>query len=614
MCGIFALFLKRPLDEADIALGRAGRDALAHRGPDGVGEWLDRAAGVYLGHRRLAIIDPTPASDQPLRRDGWVIACNGEVYNYPELRGELERCGHGFLSAGDVEVLLAAWMEWGEQALDRVDAMFAFAVWDGRRAHVAVDPFGEKPLYYAETKDGVYLSSEIGPLAQLLDLTPELKGENLAAFLSFGYVPPPATAYRQVSRVDAATKITIENGAIVATRRYWTVPAFAPKGERAAPLSAGELDRLNEALIDSVRGRLLADVPLCLFLSSGVDSALVAAIASRELGASPRCVTVSFPRGQTADESADAAAIAAHLDLDHRVIESDDAAAAIGPDAVLDLFGQPCESLTSLSVHQMCRAAARSHKVGLTGSGGDEIFMGYGKHAHFFRFRRLYGMPEPVRLLLGNLARPLAGRSARLQRLGYDFGVRDCERYVAQKTFPTIGWLRKLDDFQAWCSKSFGDEKAPLEYLVAGYEITMSLPGLRLVAMDVGSMRAGVELRTPYLSRALVETIAEMDPRAFFAFGQKHVLRQLLARYLPAHLFDRPKRGFVFPQDLYLERYGNGVPEVPGVADHLVEEVWRRRNGAEGWRRSAVRLVSLGRFMGRHGAGAGGRERLTQAR
>lgn len=602
MCGIFSLFLNRPLTEADLALARAGRQALRHRGPDAEGEWYDLDAGVYLGHRRLSIIDPTSASNQPMVRDGSVLCHNGEIYNYPALKQQLRQTGVSFTSDGDTEVLLRAWQAWGEASLDRLDAMFAFALWDGQRGFLAIDPFGEKPLYTAETADGLYVSSEIGPLAELLELEPHLQGSDLAAYLSFGYVSPPATAYKEIRRVEAGTLLTIERGAVVRHKKYWSAPEFRHAAGPARTLSERDLDRLHEILVESVKGRLLADVPLCLFLSSGIDSSLVAAIASRDLDVKPRCITISYPNSSVPDESGEAAKVAAYLGLDHQVIETESDPSQVSPDNVLDLFGQPCESLTSLSVYQMCRAAAAGHKVALTGTGGDEIFFGYQKHSDIYRHRHFYGLPEWLRLALGACAGPIAARSARLAQLTYGFGVPDHQLYVAHKCYPTIDWLKRLEGFEEWTETAFGGPRRPLAEQTAQNEISHSLAGLRLVVMDAASMRASLELRTPFLNRNLVETIAEMDPRSFFAFGQKDVLRRLLKRYLPEHLVDRPKRGFVFPQDLYLEMHGREGLRIPGLRQDLIDEVWRRRNSSPGWRRQAVRLIALERFFARHQA------------
>jgi asparagine synthase (glutamine-hydrolysing) len=597
MCGVFALFLNRPLRPEDVALGRAGSEALRHRGPDGEGEWMDREAGVFLGHRRLAIIDPSPASDQPMARDGTVIAFNGEIYNFHDLKQRLQAGGVRFTTSGDVETLLRAWQTWGEDALDRLDGMFGFAIWDGREAHVAVDPFAEKPLFVAEMPDGVYVSSEIGPLAKLLGLRPDFSDEDLSAYLALGFFPPPTTVFPQIRRLPPATKLTIAEGAIAASRCYWDRPAFNPVNGTARPLTEGELDDLHGALIESLKGRLYADVPLCLFLSSGVDSALIAAIASQDLGVTPKALTVSFTQGKAHDESAEAAAIAAHLGLEHEIIESATDPAKAGPEAVLALFGQPGDELPSMAINQMSEIAARNYKVALTGMGGDEIFLGYGKHAHFYNYRRLYGLPEPLRLGMGAAARISASRTGRFSQMAYSVGTRNYERYIATKVYPAIDWYRKLNGFSSWSKHAFGAESRPLEYLVPDYELFDIMPGGRLTSMDVASMRASLELRTPFLNRNVLNAVANFDPRSLMAFGQKSVLRRLLARYLPKILFDLPKRGFVFPANIFLDNYQGALPNIPTLTQSQIEEAWHRRHEGRGWTTLAVRMALLDTFM-----------------
>ena len=596
MCGIFALFLNRPLNETDCSLGWAGMKALSHRGPDGSDEWLDVEHGVFIGHDRLAIIDPTPASDQPMQREDCVLAYNGEIYNFQALRAELEDAGLRFTTSGDAEVFLRAWQVWGEETLDRLDGMFASIFWDRQTAtaHLAIDPFGEKPLYWAQMKDGVYVSSELGPLAQLLRAEPKLEGDMLTAYLALGYVPAPDTAYPQIKRLSAASVLTIHHGQVQRVRRYWTPPIGEPGRGSVSPLSERELDRIHESLVDSLRVRLIADVPLCLFLSGGVDSPLVAAMTYRELGTTLDCITVAFPRGTVANEAPQASAIAQHLGLQHRIIESDEDSTRAGAGAVLDLFGQPNENITVLSVFQMARAAAaRGFKVALTGMGGDEIFYGYGKHVFFYRYRHLYNLPEPLRVVLGGLARAFSHFRPN-SHFGYFsrlIGVHDWERYLANKNYPAIEWLRRMPSFQSWAKRAFKGNTSPCELSVPFYEVTQVMPNSHLPSLDLGSMRASLELRTPFLSRKVAETVAEFDPRAFMAFGQKSVLRRLLTRYLPKELVDQPKRGFIFPADQFLNGFGDGVPVVPGVSTSATRSVWQRREEASGWRRLAVRLA-----------------------
>ena len=260
MCGVFCLFLNRPLADSDIALGRAGTTALAHRGPDGEGEWTDRKDGVFLGHRRLAIIDPSPASDQPMQRDGNVITYNGEIYNFRQLRQTLQAKGIRFQTNGDVEVIFRAWQTWLDEMFCRLDGIFAFAFWDGHRGVVATDAFGEKPLFYAETDDGLYFSSEIRPLAQLLGLPPSMDEVTLAAYLALGFIPPPRTAFEKIRRVSAAKRLIIEHGKIVDEKTYWQPPISEIGRGPMEPLSSAHLDAVATAL--NIRPRDLIVTPL----------------------------------------------------------------------------------------------------------------------------------------------------------------------------------------------------------------------------------------------------------------------------------------------------------------------------------------------------------------
>jgi asparagine synthase (glutamine-hydrolysing) len=596
MCGIFGCFLNRPLNEEDLTLCRSGRNALRHRGPDSCGEWYDRGSGVYLGHTRLSILDLSEAANQPLGLVHHVIAFNGEIYNFQDLRRDLKSRGFDFRSTGDTEVLLRGWTVWGEQVLDRLDGMFAFAIYDGARAYLAVDPFGEKQLYWAETREGIYVSSELSPLAALLEAEVDISEEKLSAYLSLGYIPAPATIFKKVYRLPAAHLMTCEQGRVKEVHPYWRHPVGIPGRGRVIPPGKGDLDRILDALVESVRGRLLADVPLCLFLSSGTDSPLVAAIAKKELGVDLHCLTVSFPRGQVADESAPAARIARHLDLEAEAVESDEDPTRAGARAVLDLFGQPNSNITVVSCYQISKAAAPRYKVALTGMGGDEIFCGYDKHAFFYRYRRLYAMPQVARFALGRVTSGLVRGHSRLAHFGPLLAVREWEFYLANKNYPCIGWLRKLPAFEGWAHKEFGT-KGPPEFAVPFYEVSQVMQNSQLPALDLGSMRASLELRTPFLNRKLNELLAQLDPRIFMAFGQKYVLRQLLSRYIPPQLTEKRKLGFIFPRDQFLKNYSGSISPIPILSEDLAEEVWQKRNRARGWADLAVRLLLLGEFL-----------------
>ena len=358
MCGIFGFALNRPLTPADIERGRRGTRMLVHRGPDGDGEWSAADLGVYLGHRRLAIIDLSPENAQPMAAGNNVLTYNGEIYNFEELRVELEDRGERFATSGDTEVLLKAWTVWGETALDRFDGMFAFGLFDGQHLHLVTDPFGEKPLYWAEDDEGVYFASESQVLVDLLNLRFAPTVDETASFISLGFMPIPDTGFERLHVVPPATHLIVGASGPRSCRRYWRPPPASPGRGRVEPLTTAELDRLNETLFVSLRRRVRADVPVGLFLSGGTDSVLTAAIVTKDLGLDLQAFTVSYPDGQ--DESQAAARIADFLGLPHRLIDSrEDDSWREASSVVANLLGVPSDNLTAMSVQQMSARARR---------------------------------------------------------------------------------------------------------------------------------------------------------------------------------------------------------------------------------------------------------------
>ncbi len=594
MCGIFGLFLSRSLTEADISLGRLGCEALAHRGPDGDGEWFDIDAGVYLGHRRLSILDLSDAASQPMKSNANVLSYNGEVYNFLELRSRLKGLGATFTSTGDTEVLLRGWEHWGSEVLDHIDGMFAFALWDGQHGYLSIDAFGEKQLFYAITSDGIYFSSELLPLAQLLEAERDINEELLTAYLCLGYFPSPATAYKKIKRLDPGTFLTINQGQVKEEKTYWKPSPLEAGRGRVRPLSEQNLDRIRDVLIQSIERRLLADVPLCLFLSSGVDSSLVASLLKCELEKDVTCLTVSFPRGAVVNEAPVARRIAGHLGLEFIEVESSETSSAAGADAVLDFFGQPNSGLTVIPQYQVASSAVSNFSVAIGGMGGDELFCGYFKHWFFYRYRHLYALPESLRLGLGGFAGMMPGSFSRIRHFSNLVGVRSKEFYLANKNYPCIEWLRQLPKYEEWTDSEFMGMEQP-ELSIPFYELTKIMANCQLPSLDLGSMRASLELRTPFLCRALIDELANHDARAFMAFGQKSVLRRLLGRYLPEELRDQPKMGFVFPADIFLKPYSDKAPDVSGLPRSFVDKAWENRS-AQGWSSIAVRLALLSQF------------------
>lgn len=582
MCGIFAMFLKRPLLPEDIAGARSALTAIAHRGPDGSGEWFDEAEGVYLGHRRLSIIDLSEASAQPICRGAGILAFNGELYNFKELRKELETEGFGFVSQGDGEVFLRGLQRWGRGMFDRADGMFALTYWDGAIATVAVDAFGEKPLFVAQTADGVYLCSEIAPLANLLGCVPRMDEEDWVAYLGLGFIPQPRTVYPGIEMMPPGSWREIRQGRAGLICRYWRPPPPQVGRGRVEPVTEKALEELIGALVESLAARLLADVPLTLFLSAGTDSALIAALCRRELDHEIDCLTVSFPAAGIPDESPVAGKIASHLGYEHRVLPSD---MSSGPERLPELLGQPSGTVGVLPLEQISAQARKSgYKVAVTGMGGDEVTAGYGKHAYLWRLRHFFSMPRAMRAAMARLLRVGPASWANFAEMA---AARPEEVYLAIKNYPALSWLRELPGFAPWAEREF-DHDLPPEIAVPRYELEKVMPAVHLYTSDHASMRHGLELRTPFLNRRVLETVAGWDARALVAFGQKSILRRILRRYLPETLTCQPKTGFTYPRDRLL--HGNAPRGLAGLDDRAAGECWARRGEGGGWAAIAVRL------------------------
>lgn len=592
MCGVFGFWLRRSLNEEDIALGRRATAMLGHRGPDGQGEWSDLDAGIFLGHRRLTIFDASSRSNQPMRRGSAVITYNGEIYNFPELRSELEAAGEVFTSAGDTEVLLAAWRRWGHACLDRIDGMYAFALFDNDQMHLVTDTFGEKPLYVAETRDGVYFASEAQILVTILGLKFDPVAQEISQFLALGFIPAPGTGFPGMEWLPPSTHRIVRQGRLVSQKNYWSVPRESAQHGKSR-VTEGDIDRLADILVRLLRRRLRADVPVGLFLSSGVDSALIGALASREIGMRLESMTVSFSDG--VDEAVPAAAIASHLGLPHRVIDSQSGDQWIDmPLALMNMFGAPNDNVTSLSIQHMAELARDRMTVALGGLGGDEVFYGYNKYEFLYRYRWLYRLPQSVFSVL-NPAKFLFSGSRRWITFERLLNSGPEERFITLKN-REIGEMIRSGTLPIPRLDNFHPKNRDLVNTVREFDLKQTLPASYAAAIDRGGMRAGVEVRTPYLARELFDFAAEFQLSAVFQNGQKTMLRKLLSRYLPKDLVNLRKRGFVFPLTRYLKTVRNCPPKPCGVSEGPLQDLWNRRL-EPGYDVIALRLLVLQRFL-----------------
>ena len=548
MCGIVGL-----AGIEDAALVRRMAGAVAHRGPDGEGFFV--GDGISLGMRRLGIIDPA-GSDQPLRNeDGRVLAIfNGEVYNYRGLRPFLEKHGHSFRTAGDAETVVHLYEEYGDAGVHLLRGMFAYAVWDGRhrRLLLARDRLGIKPLYYVQSGPMLAFASEIKALLAVPGVSRELDADALQLYLTLQYVPGAATLVKSIRRLPPGHLLTWRDGR-VEVRQYWDL--VLDEGERRLDADTAA-DEFRSRLEESVAQHQISDVPLGVLLSGGIDSAAVTALLAGG-GGRVKTFTVGFDAGGAEGELAEARVVARHFGTDHHEIVMGPALADALPD-IVRMQDEPVADPAAVPTFFICKFAARSVKVVLTGEGGDELLGGYPRYGWLRlgeRLRRRPGLTAATAALLRALPRELAGGRVG-RRLGTLVGTAPLEDrhldWVAtmsgdvQRALTgdggwgaTSGFVRRLLD-----RVGTGDPVHELMYL----DFKTWLPDDVLVKTDRMSMAASIEARVPFLDHRLVEFTAGLPASVKVkSLGTKALLRRALRRDLPAATLGRPKRAFLVP-------------------------------------------------------------------
>lgn len=559
MCGIAGLFDSEGL-RAEPARMTAALERMRRRGPDDSGVWSDHH--VNLGHRRLAIVDLSPSGHQPMvcSEERFVIVFNGEIYNHLELRSELEPPG-GWRGTSDTETLLAAYRKWGADCLARLNGMFAFAIWDRaeRRLFVARDRLGVKPLYYSQRGRLLGFASRPGALRALhADFESSINPVALRMYLEVGYVPAPLALHMGVNKLPPAHYLLADESGVRCVR-YWDYRHIVPDAAWTNRPEEDLLDELDALVRRAVRLRLLADVPVGAFLSSGVDSALVVAAMCREGGAPPRAFTIGFDEREY-DESSAAGDIARHLGVDH-VVEtlSVQSLLEVLPFFV-DEFDEPFADSSAFPTMAVARLAGRHVKVALTGDGGDEAFGGYHYYGMMEHLHRVAEWRPRTRRAASELLARLPGHRNKLLA-----GVLGQETPVAQFHFmrsiaKDFGSVVTADETAGVNTESlFSQFASSLAVDLRSAEIGMRLdtgfvlPNLFMQKVDVASMGYSLEARCPLTDFHLVEWSARL-PLHFKLRGgtTKYLLKKLLARYLPAQQVYRPKRGFGVPVAAWL--------------------------------------------------------------
>lgn len=599
MCGIAGFYL--PDQPADLTLLRAMCDRIRHRGPDDEGFHTNRGCG--LGMRRLSIIDLN-TGHQPISNEDdsvWVVF-NGEIYNYKELRSDLIRRGHRFKTNSDTETLVHLYEEEDVAGLSKLRGMFAYAIWDARRQSLLLvrDRFGKKPLYYAALPQGLYFGSELKCLRQA-GVPLEMDDEALRLYFQFSYIPDPWSAYRAIRKLPAGSWLRYQSDGRLEAGRYWEPPAPSEQPEPGMT-EAEACDRLRRLFDESVRIRMIADVPLGAFLSGGLDSSSV--VASMALQSQERVKTFSIGFEETEfNELPAAALVARRYRTDHHEI-------LVRPNSV-DLveklvrhFDEPFGDSSAIPTYIVSEFAVQRVKVALTGDGGDEMFAGYSSFWRIEQLRKFDRLPQAVRRLLAGIAERLPYSAYGKNYLRMISRPSPLERYFELNYAPYFlrrqllapEWMLPAD--AAFFRTTLGHylPAHPADVLTEAlyFEATANLTGDMLVKVDRMSMANSLEVRCPLLDHELAGFAARLPHSWKVSGGRgKRILRKALGDRLPPELLRLPKKGFGVPLAHWFRTslreflwdhltspvfLGRGVVSPPFVRHLLEEHAAGRRN------------------------------------
>jgi asparagine synthase (glutamine-hydrolysing) len=559
MCGICGIAYRDPRQRPDADVLRAMALTITHRGPDDEG--CEIWGPVGFAFRRLAIIDLSAAGHQPMaNEDGSVwIVFNGEIYNFQELRAELAD-QHQFRSRADTEVLLHLYEERGAAMIDALDGMFALAIYDLKRRSLllARDPFGIKPLYYALDDRRLVFGSEIKPLLASGEVSRQIDRAGLNDFFDFHWIPAPRSIFADVRKLPPAHTLELDlDSWQTRLRRYWC-PQYAPRDGRSLDAWADEVD---EALERSVRGQLVADVPLGLFLSGGIDSTIVTLEAAKKDAEALRTFTIGFEEEKFSEVPyARQVAEALNTDAVYRTLPHE----SVGQLAALaEFYDEPFADSSLLPTYAVSRVAREYVTVALSGDGGDELFSGYKHHVLSNKISRLDVVPNAItRALFDSVAR-LAPVSSRVHDWGRRFALPRDERRMSILRLPgrklRAGVLareeRECPDARLWHMREHVDELRGLPPVtqIQLYDLLMYLPNDMLVKVDRASMAHSLEARVPFLSRRVAELAFQIPERVRFDNAvEKRVLRRLVARRFGDDFAYRRKQGFAIPLEKWM--------------------------------------------------------------
>ena len=585
MCGIAGLIDWRAATSTDAlrAAGEAMNEALRHRGPDDGRIWAEAETGVMLGQRRLAIIDLSPGGAQPMHSaDGrYVITFNGEIYNYRAIRKELAAAGRSMRSDSDTEVLLESCALWGiENAIERAIGMFAFALWDRttRTLSLVRDRLGIKPLYYVATPERVLFASQLKAFRPVPDWRPTIDEDAVVGFLRHGYIAQPRTIYREAAKLPPGHILTLRPGRAPELKCFWDARAVAIAGQQRndpAPDEAEAIEQLDALLRDSVKLRMIADVPLGAFLSGGIDSSTVVALMQAQSARPVKTFSIGF-HAAGYDEARYAAGVASHLHTDHTEFYVEPKHALDLVPRLADWFDEPFADSSQIPTLLISELTRKHATVALSGDGGDELFAGYNRYLWTERVLRVArSVPRPLHHPMAAALRalppytwtrllewlPFVPRTSlvgdKLHKIAtlLDDPAPDAvyrslvSQWQEPEAVAAVGCepLGPLSDGSV--AADFPDIVSRMQFL----DLVTYLPDDILTKVDRATMAVGLEGRVPLLDHRVVAFSWTLPSHFKVRGGEgKWLLRRVLDRYVPSRLVDRPKMGFAVPIDSWL--------------------------------------------------------------
>jgi asparagine synthase (glutamine-hydrolysing) len=563
-------------------------EPIFQRGPDDLGIFVQPASGVALGFRRLSILDLSPEGHQPMSsRDGgrYTMVFNGEIYNYQEIRDELLAKGHAFRGHSDTEVMLAAFQEWGpEVSIARASGMFAIALWDGQedRLRLFRDRVGKKPLYYGWQGSTFLFGSQLSALKVHPHFRAAIDRDALALYMRHNAVPGPHSIYEGIHKLPPGCGLTLDPrrpGHLEAPVPYWSPRQALSDGMHTPwPSEAEGIEELHRLLLDATAKRMVADVPIGAFLSGGIDSSLVVALMQAQSSRPVRTFTIGFDEAEF-DEAPFAKAVANHLGTDHTEVYLTGKAAMDVVPNLARIFDEPFSDSSQIPTWLVSHVARQQVTVALSGDGGDELFAGYPhQHRGVRLWEQMGRIPAPLRRLvagglriaspqgwnrvLDKLHLPMPGRPGRrvngalLHRVAAMIKFRDFPELYRGLLSHWVGTDLVLDSKEAWSPFLAPDTLpagtspiASAQYLDFIHYLVDDI----LVKVDRASMAVSLEARSPILDHRVVEYAWRFRDEWKYRQGVgKRPLRQILSRYVPTPLIDRPKMGFGIPLGAWL--------------------------------------------------------------